>query len=130
MMRRENRVVHYGHMYFDEVKPRPLCNTYSSKPNWVVTTDFKEATCKTCVKIHQDKIDQQLRQIDYAVQNEVMSAEEVLDTLNAAFDDAKRMSERCNGISMICTLVQTGFFSREELIDHFKNAIVKVTMDE
>ena len=59
-----------------------------------------------------------------------MSAEEVLQELNRALTDAKRMQERCKGISDICHVVQSGLFSNEELVEAFKNAITTSVMEE
>jgi hypothetical protein len=118
------KTVHFGK------NGEPFCNGYCEKPNWLVTSNVKEATCKTCLKLHTEKLGTQFHFIDSVIRNKVMSAEEVLSELHRALTDSKQMAERCTGISTICRVVQSGLFTNEELIEAFKSAIIKATMEE
>lgn len=118
------KTAHFGN------NQRPFCNGYYEKPDWLVVSDIKAVTCKTCLKLHAEKMGAQFHFIDHVIRNKVMSSEEVLSELNRAMTDAKIMEERCEGISTICHVVQSGLFSDEELVEAFKNAIVKATMEE
>jgi hypothetical protein len=120
----KTKTVHFGN------DKKPFCNGYTEKPDWLITSDIKATTCKTCLKLHAEKLGTQFHFIDSVIRNKATGAEEVLSELDRALTDSKQMAERCRGISDICHVVQSGLFTNEELIEAFKNAIVKATMNE
>ena len=110
-----------------------LCNGSEGETvNWVITSDITKVTCNTCFRNRNNQLSTQLKTIDRIVHNKAIDVEEIFQALNDIERIIERYKdiERCRGILEICNVVQSRLFSNEELVEAFKSAIVKATMEE